>query len=95
MSRSTLIIRSNTTSNNFNSDRNPNNADDISKAYDIGSLWVNVSTDKCFLCLDNYKNRSIWKLIKPDPILEAKVINLEARMIYLELVIKNLTGLSK
>ena len=93
MSRST--IRGHSTSNNFNSNRNPNNSDDITKAYDIGSLWVNVTTDECFVCLDNLRKKSIWKIITPDVELEEKVLVLEARLLFLEQIIKNLTGISK
>ena len=95
MSRATINIRGHSTSNNFNSNRDPNNTDDITKAYDIGSLWVNVTTDECFVCLDNLRKKSIWKIITPDVELEAKVLNLETRILFLEQVIKNLTGLSK
>ena len=95
MSRSTINVRSHTTSNNFNSNRDPNNSDDITKAYDIGSLWVNVSTNKCFVCLKNLRKNAIWKMITPNPDLEAKILVLEARLLFLEQIIKNLTGLSK
>ena len=95
MSRSTINVRAHSTSNNFNSNRDPINTDDITKAYDIGSLWVNLLTNKCFVCLDNIRKKSIWKIITPDPILETKVLDLEARIMFLEQVIKNLTGLIK
>ena len=95
MSRATINIRGHSTSNNFNSNRDPTNIDDITKAYDIGSLWVNVTTDECFVCLDNLRKKSIWKIITPDVELEAKVLNLETRILFLEQVIKNLTGLIK
>ena len=95
MSRSTINVRSHSTSNNFNSNRDPINTDDIAKSYDIGSLWVNVLTDKCFLCLDNLRKKSIWKIITPDIDLETKVLVLEARLLFLEQVIKNLTGIIK
>ena len=95
MSRSTINVRSHTTSNNFNSNRNPNNTDDVTKAYDIGSLWINVTSDECFVCLDNLRKKSIWKIITPDVELEEKVLVLEARLLFLEQIIKNLTGISK
>jgi len=95
MSRATINLRGHSTSNNFNSNRNPTNSDDITKSYDIGSLWVNVTTDKCFVCLDNLRKNSIWKIITPDVELEAKVLDLETRLLFLEQVIKNLTGISK
>ena len=95
MSRSTINLRGHSTSNNFNSNRNPNNSDDITKAYDIGSLWINVTSDECFVCLDNLRKKSIWKIITPDVELEEKVLVLEARLLFLEQIIKNLTGISK
>jgi hypothetical protein len=94
MPRATINVRSQSTSNNFNSNRDPINTDDITKAYDIGSLWVNVTTNKCFICLDNFRKKSIWKIITPDPILETKVLDLEARILFLERVIKDLTCLN-
>jgi len=94
MSRTTIKLRGISTSNNFNSNIDPNNFDDITKAYDIGSIWVNVTTDKCFVCLDNLRNNSIWKIITPDPTLETKVLNLESRILFLEQVINNLTSLN-
>jgi hypothetical protein len=94
MSRSTINIRGISTSNNFNSNRDPNNFDDFTKAYDIGSLWVNVLTHKCYVCLKNIRNNSIWKIITTDPTLETKVLNLEARILFLEQVINNLTSLN-
>jgi hypothetical protein len=93
MPRATINVRSQSTSNNFNSNRDPNNFDDITQAYDIGSIWVNVLTNKCFVCLDNFRKKSIWKIITPDPILETKVLDLEARLMFLEQVINNLTGI--
>jgi len=95
MSRSTINIRSHSTSNNFNSNRDPINTDDITKAYDIGSLWVNVLTNKAFVCLYNFRKKSIWKIITPDQKLETKVLDLEARILFLEQVINNLTGIIK
>ena len=87
MSRSTINVRSHSTSNNFNSNRDPINTDDITKSYDIGSLWVNVLTDKCFLCLDNLRKKSIWKIITPDINLETKVLDLGTRILFLEQVL--------
>jgi hypothetical protein len=94
MSRSTINIRGVSTSNNFNSNRDPNNFDDFTKGYDIGSSWINVLSDKGFICLDNLRNKSIWKIITPDPKLETKVLDLESRIMFLEQVIKDLTGLN-
>ena len=94
MPRATINVRSQSTSNNFNSNRDPNNFDDITQAYDIGSIWVNVLTNKCFVCLDNFRKKSIWKIITPDPILETKVLALESKILFLEQVINNLTSLN-
>jgi len=94
MPRATINVRSQSTSNNFNSNRDPNNFDDITQAYDIGSIWVNVLTNKCFVCLDNFRKKSIWKIITPDPTLETKVLALESKILFLEQVINNLTSLN-
>jgi hypothetical protein len=95
MPRATINVRSQSTSNNFNSNRDPVNTDDITQAYDIGSIWVNILTNKCFICLDNFRKKSIWKIITPDPNIETKVLDLEARIMFLEQVIKDLTCLIK
>ena len=94
MPRATINVRSQSTSNNFNSNRDPNNFDDITQAYDIGSIWVNVLTNKAFVCLYNFRNKSIWKIITPDPTLETKVLALESKILFLEQVINNLTSLN-
>lgn len=91
--RNTLQIKSSSTTNNFNSDRDPTITDDLAKSYDVGSLWINVSTDKCFICLDNFKSKSIWKIITPEQ--DPRISQLEQRILYLEQIIKNLTGLGK
>lgn len=92
--RNTLQIRSNATSNNFNSDRDPISKDDITKSFDIGSLWINVISDDCFICLDNVRNNSVWKIITPQ-LPDPRINQFEERILYLEQVIKDLTGLSK
>jgi hypothetical protein len=94
MPRATINIRGVSTSNNFNSNRDPNNFDDFTKGYDIGSIWINVLSYKCYVCLKNLRNNSLWKILTPDPILETKVLNLEARILFLEQVINNLTSLN-
>ena len=94
MPRATINVRGHSTSNNFNSNRDPNNFDDITQAYDIGSIWVNVLTNKCFVCLDNFRKKSIWKIITPDQKLETKVLALESKILFLEQVINNLTSLN-
>jgi hypothetical protein len=94
MSRTTINIKGIQTSNNFNSNRDPTNFDDITKGYDIGSLWVNVTTYKCYCCLKNLRNNSIWDIITPDPTIETKILNLETRILFLEQVINNLTSIN-
>jgi len=50
-------------------------------------IWVNVTPDMFFLCLDNLRKKSRWKMSTPN-------LDLEARVLYLEQIIKDLTGLS-
>lgn len=40
---------------------NPTVDDDIDLGYAIGSVWINVSTDECFVCLDATDGAAVWK----------------------------------
>ncbi|RMH16936.1 MAG: hypothetical protein D6698_08995, partial [Gammaproteobacteria bacterium] len=40
---------------------NPTATDDSSAGYIIGSLWVNTSTQKAFVCVDNTASAAVWQ----------------------------------
>ncbi len=48
---------------NFDATTDPTSNDDISLGYSVGSLWVNVSTDEGFQCVDNTDGVAIWESI--------------------------------
>lgn len=39
----------------------PTATDDSGSGYSVGSLWVNVSTDESFICLDDSVGAAVWK----------------------------------
>lgn len=52
--------------NNFTSTTDPVANNGTNNGYDVGSLWVNTTTDKSFICLDSTVGASIWKVITPE-----------------------------
>lgn len=47
--------------NKLDATTDPGVTDDSSDNYVVGSLWVNVTTDKIFICVDNTGGAAIWK----------------------------------
>ena len=47
--------------NKLDATANPTIANDSSQNYAVGSVWVNVSTDKIFICVDSSSNAAQWK----------------------------------
>ena len=86
-SRTTLKIETVQT-NNYNSIHDPTPTDDTRKSYDVNSIWINVKTNDVFVCTNNSRNNAIWQKITSNNDVE----KLEARILFLESVIKNLTG---
>lgn len=39
----------------------PTSADDVADGYSIGSLWINVSADTVYLCVDNAAGAAVWR----------------------------------
>jgi hypothetical protein len=39
----------------------PTSSDDSGDGYSIGSIWVNVNTDKAYMCVDSTLGSSVWK----------------------------------
>jgi len=46
---------------NLNETRQPNQNDDYTNGYVIGSRWCDISTKREFVCLDNTVSSSVWK----------------------------------
>lgn len=46
---------------NLSATTNPTTTDDTSAGYAVGSRWVNVSTDKEYVCLDATTSAAVWK----------------------------------
>lgn len=47
--------------NKLDATSNPTIADDSSQSYVVGSIWINVSTDKIFICVDSTNNAAQWR----------------------------------
>lgn len=39
----------------------PTSSDDLADGYSIGSLWINVSADTVYLCVDNAAGAAVWR----------------------------------
>ena len=42
---------------------NPTRYDDITANFEPGSIWVNLSTDHVFVCVDNSADNAVWKIV--------------------------------
>ncbi len=49
--------------NKLDATANPTIANDSSQNYAVGSVWINVSTDKIFICVDNTSNAAQWRQV--------------------------------
>ena len=47
--------------NKLDATANPTIANDSSQNYAVGSVWINVSTDKIFICVDSSSNAAQWR----------------------------------
>ena len=47
----------------YNATANPGVTNDVSEGYEIGSLWVNVSTDAVYICADATDGAAVWTLV--------------------------------
>jgi len=50
-------------SNKLDATANPTIANDNSQNYAVGSIWINVSTDKIFICVNSTSNAAQWRQI--------------------------------
>lgn len=39
----------------------PTSSDDSADGYSLGSLWINTTTDKAYICVDSTAGASVWK----------------------------------
>lgn len=46
--------------NNFAANTDPTATDDDSEAYEVGSRWINVTTDAAFTCVDASTGAAVW-----------------------------------
>jgi len=47
--------------NNLAASSDPTTGDDSGDGYSIGSVWLNTTSDKWFMCLDNAVGAAVWK----------------------------------
>jgi hypothetical protein len=47
---------------------NPTVNDDSADGYSIGSRWINISTDREWLCMDDTPGAAVWKLVTEAPV---------------------------
>ena len=46
--------------NNVTATSNPTITDDTGAGYAVGSVWINTSTDRAFICLSNTSSAAVW-----------------------------------
>lgn len=49
--------------NNFAATAPPAVGDDAADGYTVGSLWIDVTNDKAYICVDTTAGAAVWKLI--------------------------------
>ena len=57
------IIDANTPKSDFDKASSPSSTDDSTAGYSVGSVWIDVSNDKGFICLDDTAGAAVWKVI--------------------------------
>ena len=48
--------------NNFTATTNPGVSDDIDSEYEVGSVWVDVTADATYRCVDSTAGAAVWHL---------------------------------
>lgn len=46
---------------NFSASVDPTNTDDGSAGYSVGSIWINTTLDKVFVCVDSTNSSAVWR----------------------------------
>lgn len=49
--------------NNFAATTAPGVNDDINAGYARGSLWINTSTNNCYMCANPAAGAAVWRLL--------------------------------
>lgn len=47
--------------NNLSATTNPTATNDSTSGYSVGSVWVNTTTDRHFVCMDSTESSAVWK----------------------------------
>ncbi|MFW6001699.1 MAG: hypothetical protein ACOCQD_00005, partial [archaeon] len=55
-----LVSTTSNIQNNLNATTEPTENDDITKGYEVGSVWYNISTDESYTCTDNSEGTADW-----------------------------------
>ena len=51
--------------NNFAATGAPGSGDDSDDGYSVGSVWINVSADDAYVCVDATASAAVWKKTTP------------------------------
>ena len=49
--------------NKYDATTNPGVTNDIDEGYAPGSVWLNVTDDQCFVCMDNTDGAAVWRSV--------------------------------
>ena len=49
--------------NNFSATADPAVTDDVDLGYAVGSLWINTTTDRMHVCVDNTDGAAVWRAV--------------------------------
>ena len=48
---------------NFEATAAPANTNDVGEGYGVGSLWVDVTADLAYVCVDSTEDTAVWSLM--------------------------------
>lgn len=72
---STTNVSESSLKNSFAETTDPGVSDDNTADYQIGSLWINVTLDKAFICLDAATGAAVWTAITSSGATDADAIH--------------------
>lgn len=52
----------------FDATSNPATTDDTTKGYQVGSIWVNLTTDAIYICADATEDAAVWQAVGTFPV---------------------------